>query len=79
MSKTLSKYTGAFDYFGKTLQVLSTTSGGVSIASFVTIIGAPVRITSASLSLVFSINNGIAKNFWKQLDKIKKNTRKLFY
>ena len=61
MSKTLSKYIGVFDYFGKTLQVLSATSGGVSIASSVTIIGAPVRIASASLSLVFSINNGIAK------------------
>ena len=67
MSKTLSKYIGAFDYFGKTLQVLSTTSGGVSIASSVTIIGAPVRITSASLSLVFSINNGIAKKLLKAI------------
>ena len=41
MSKKLSKYIAAFDYFDKTLIVLSVTSGGVSI-TFTSIIGAPV-------------------------------------
>ena len=38
MSKKLSKYIYFFDYFDKYLIVLSVTSGGVSIASFATVI-----------------------------------------
>ena len=37
MSKTLSKIIAAFDYFGKTLLVLSAASGSVSISSFPTV------------------------------------------
>ena len=62
MSKTLSKYIAAFDYFDKTLIVLSATSGGISIVSFMCVIGAPVRIASASFSLVFSLTTVIIKN-----------------
>ena len=50
MSKKLSKYLSFFDYFDKSLIVLSVTSGGVSIASFATVIGAPTGITSESLA-----------------------------
>ena len=54
MSKRLSsKYIAAFYYFDKSLIVLSATSGSISIASFATIIGTPVEIASASLSLIF--------------------------
>ena len=53
MSKTLSKYIASFDYFEKSLIVLSATSGGISIASFSTVTGAPVGITSASSSFHF--------------------------
>ena len=53
MSKKLSKYISLFDYFDKSLIVLSVRSGGVSIASFATGIGIPVGITSASLRLPF--------------------------
>ena len=53
MNEKLSKYISFFDYFDKFLIVLLVTSGSVSIASFATVIGAPIRITSASLSLVF--------------------------
>ena len=69
MSKTLSKYIAVFDYFDKTLLVLSATGGGVSIISFVTVIGASVGITITSLSLVFSISNG---NFFKKSKTKKK-------
>ena len=48
MSKTLSKYIVSFDYFEKTLIVLSATSGGISIISFTSVVGVPVRIASAS-------------------------------
>ena len=34
----LNKYTAPFDYFGKSLIVLSVTDGSISIASFVTVI-----------------------------------------
>ena len=34
MSKRLSKYIASFDYFDKSLIVLSATSGSISIASF---------------------------------------------
>ena len=73
MSKTLSKYTAVFDYFDKTLLVLSATGGGVSIISFVTVIGASVGITITSLSLVFSISNG---NFLKKSKTKRKKKKK---
>ena len=72
MSKTLSKYITDFDYFNKSLLVLSAASGGVSIALFVAVICAPVDITSANLSLVFSIGNGIVKKTFKKIIKKKK-------
>ena len=53
MSKKLSQYFSFFDYFDKFMIVLSVTSGGVSIASFATAIGAPIGITIASLSLAY--------------------------
>ena len=51
-SKKLRKYVAAFDYIEKILIVLSATSGGVSIISFTSILGAPVGITSASFTLI---------------------------
>ena len=62
MSKRLSKYIASFDYFNKSLISLSASSGGMSIASFATVIGAPVGIESASLSFTFSKTTGIIKN-----------------
>ena len=61
MSKELSKYIAAFDYISKTLINLSAASGGVSILSFASVIGAPAGKTSASVTLVFSFKTGIAK------------------
>ena len=54
-SKKLSKYVAAFDYIDKILIVLSATTGGVSICSFTSIVGAPVGIASASFTLIFSV------------------------
>ena len=59
MSKKLSKYISFFDYFDKSLILLSVTSGGVSIASFATVIEAPIGITIASLILAFSLRTGL--------------------
>ena len=63
MSKRLSKYIASFDYFDKSLIVLSVTTGSISIASFATVIGAPVGMMSASCSLAFSITTGFVKCF----------------
>ena len=52
-SKTLTKYVTVFDYIDQALIVFSATSGGVSIISFTSIVGAPVGIASASLTLLF--------------------------
>ena len=41
-SKKLSKYVAVFDYIDKILIVLSAITGGVSICSFTTIVGAPI-------------------------------------
>ena len=61
MSKRLSKYIASFDYFDKYLIVLSGTSGSIYIASFATVIGTPVGIASASLSLRFSLSRALVK------------------
>ena len=55
MSKRLSKYIASFDYFDKSLIVLSAVTGSISISSFTTLIGVPVGMISASCSLAFSI------------------------
>ena len=60
-----SKYISFFDYFDNSFIVLSVTSGGVSIASFAAVIGAPIRITRASLSLAFSLCIGLVKKILK--------------
>ena len=65
MSKRLSKYIVSFDYFDKFLIAFSATSGSISIASFASVIGAPVGIASASVSLAFSMCTGIVKKMLK--------------
>ena len=77
MSKKLSKYISFFDYFDKSLIALSVTSGGVSIAFFATVIGASIGITSASLSLAFSLCTGLVKKLLKATRNQKKETIKL--
>ena len=72
MSKKLSKYIAAFDYFDKALIVLSGTSGVISITSFTSITAVPVGIASASFNLVFFLTTGIVK----KLLKITRNKKK---
>ena len=77
MSKRLSKYIASFDYFDKTLIVLCITTGSISIASFATVIGAPVGIVSASFSLAFLICTGIKKKLLKITRNKKKKHNKI--
>ena len=60
-SKKLSKYVTAFDYIDNVLIVLGTTRGGVSIIFFISVVGAPVGISSVSFTLIFSLTTGIIK------------------
>ena len=76
-SKKLNKYVTAFDWIDKVLIVLSVTSGGVSIISFTSIIGAPVGIASASFTLIFSLTTGIAKKLLNITRKKKKKHDKI--
>ena len=72
MSKRLSKYIASFEYFDKSLIVLSVTTGSISIASFATVIGADVGIIRANFSLAFSISTGIIKKLLKTTQNNKK-------
>ena len=76
-SKKLNKYVTAFDYIDKVLIVLSATSGGVSIISFTSIVGVPVGIASAILTLIFSLTTGIVKKLLNITRKKKKKHDKI--
>ena len=77
MSKKLSKYISFFDYFDKSLIVLSVTSRSVSIASFTTVIGIPIGITSENLSVAFSLCTGLVKKVLKATRNEKKKHNKI--
>ena len=77
MSRRLSKYIASFDYFDKSLIVLSVVTGSISIASFATAVGAPVGMMSASCSLAFSITTGFVKTFLKTTRNKKENHNKI--
>ena len=66
-----------FDYFDKSLIVLSVISGAVSIASFAAVIGASTGITSASLSFAFSLCTGLVKQLLKTTRNKKKKHNKI--
>ena len=76
-SKRLTKYIVFCDYFDKSSIVLSATSGSFSVTSFVTVIGTPVGIASASLSIAFSLSTGIVKNLLKTTRDKKKKRNKI--
>ena len=70
--RKLNKYIIIFEYIDKILIILNATSGGVSIISFISIVGVPVGIASACFTLIFSIAKGIIKI----LLKITRNKKK---
>ena len=77
MVKKLSKCIAAFDYVDKILIVLSATRGGVSIISFLSVIGVPAGIASAIFTLVFSLTAGIIKKVLQIRNKKKKHNKTL--
>ena len=77
-SKKLSKYGAAFDYIDKILMVLSATTGGVSICSFTSIVGAPVGTANASFTLIFSLTITIVNKLLGTTRIKKKKHDKIF-
>ena len=73
-SRKLDKYVTAFDYIDQALIVLSATIGGVSIISSTSIVGAPVGIAGASLTLFLSLTTGIVKKLLNITRKKKEKT-----
>ena len=75
MSKRRTKYIDSFDYFDKSLIVLSVTTGSIYIASYATVIGALVGMASASFSLAFSVSTRIVKKMLKTTKNKKKKAQ----
>ena len=59
--KKISKYIVAFDYADKFFITLSASFGTLSIASHATVVGIPVGIAGASLTVIFTITTGLVK------------------
>ena len=73
MSTNFGKYIASFDYFHKSLIVLSVT-GSLYIKPFASVLEAPVGTASANFSPAFSISTGIVKKMLKTtINKKKQN------
>ena len=59
ITKKISKYIVAFDYADKIFITLSASFGTLNIASHATIVGIPVGIAGASLTLIFTLTTGV--------------------
>ena len=75
--KKISKYIVAFDYADKLFITLSASFGTLSIASHATIVGIPVEIAGASLTLIFTVTTGLVKNLLNIARKKKKKHNKI--
>ena len=77
MKKKLIKYIAAFDYIDKTLIVLSSTNGIISIISFRSANGILAGIASPSFTLVFSLTTGTIKKLLQATRKKKQKHNKI--
>ena len=75
--KKISKYIVAFDYADKFFITLSASFGTLSIASYATIVGIPVGIAGAFLTLIFTITTGVVKTLLNITKKKKKKHNKI--
>ena len=69
--KKLNKYTVTLDYLDKIFITLSASFVTLSVTTHATVLGIPLGITGASLTLLFTISTGINKPLL-QLKKGKK-------
>ena len=75
--KKISKYIVAFDYANKLFITLSASFSSLSIASHATIVGIPVGIAVASLTLIFTVATGVVKKLLNITGKKKKTHNKI--
>ena len=75
--KKTSKYIVAFDYADKLFITLSASFGALGIPSHATIVGIPVGIAGASLTLIFTVTTGVVKKLLNIMGKKKKKHNKI--
>ena len=75
--KKLNKYIVGFDYLDKIFIALSASFGTLSIASHATVIGIPVGIAGASLTVIFTISTGKNKSLLQVTKKRKTKHNKI--
>ena len=75
--KKISKYNVAFDYADKLFITLSASFGTLSIVSHATIVGIPVGIAGASLTVIFTVTTGVVKKLLNITRKKKKKHNKI--
>ena len=73
--KKNSKYIVAFDYADKLFITLSASFGTLGIASHATIVGIPVGIAGASLTLMFTVTTEVVKKIIKYHEKKEEKTQ----
>ena len=77
MLKKISKYIVAFDYADKLFITLSASFGTLSIVSHATVLGIPVGIAGASLTVIFTIKTAVVKKILNIARKKKKKHKKI--
>ena len=75
--KKIGQYIVAFDYADKVFITLSASFGTLSIASYATIVGIPVGIAGASVTLIFAITTGVVKTLLNITRKTNKKHNKI--
>ena len=75
--KKISKYNVAFDYADKLFIPLSASFGALSIVSHATLVGIPVGIAGASLTVIFTVTTGLVKKLLNITRKKKKKDNKI--
>ena len=73
----INKYIVDFDYADKVFVTLSASFGTLSIASHASVVGIPVGIAGASLTLIFTVTTGVAKKLLSATKKKKNKHNKI--
>ena len=71
--KKFNKYIVTLDYLDKIFITLSASFGTLSVTAHTTVLGIPLGIAEASLTLLFTISTGINKSLLQLTKKRKKN------
>ena len=71
--KKLNKYLVTLDYLDRIFITLSASFGTLSVTAHATVLGIPLGVTGASLTLLFTISTGINKSLLQLTKKRKKN------